>query len=212
MASATRGAAATLSSRLRNWQGIPFLRAATHATANVVGWTSIFVFLLDRVGSLASVEGRSMQPTLNPDESRLQRDLLLLDKYSATKRKWRRGDVVTLRTPLDANHVAAKRIIALEDDWVVPDPRSKFVQRNGLRSGQSLRIPKGHCWVEGDAGLHSRDSQEYGPVPLALLTARVAAVVWPPARIGWVETDPMCPRSRTSVVTREAIRSGSSIL
>jgi inner membrane protease subunit 2 len=30
-----------------------------------------------------------------------------------------------------------------------------------------VRIPPGHCWVEGDSHFHSRDSNTYGPVSLS---------------------------------------------
>ncbi|ORZ39442.1 peptidase S24/S26A/S26B/S26C, partial [Catenaria anguillulae PL171] len=153
---------------------------------NVVAWTSVFVFVLDRIGSVATVNGRSMQPTLNPDSNQLVRDVLLLNKYSLSTRAWKRGDVVTLRSPTDPDHVVSKRIIALDSDYVIPDHRSAFVRRAGLAPGQAIRIPKGHVWVEGDAGLHSRDSNEYGPIPVGLITSKIAAVVWPLSRIGWV--------------------------
>lgn len=34
-------------------------------------------------------------------------------------------------------------------------------------------VPRGHLWVLGDNRLHSRDSREYGPVPLAFLEGKV---------------------------------------
>ncbi|KAI9222647.1 peptidase S24/S26A/S26B/S26C [Blastocladiella britannica] len=180
----------------------PFWRRLAYSAANVAGWTSVFVFLLDHVGSVAAVDGRSMQPTLNPDSNGLARDLLLLNKRVLGHQHWRRGDVVTLRSPINPETVVAKRILALEDDFVISDPRSRFVGRSGMVPGQSS--PRA-IWIEGDAGMHSRDSNEYGPVPLGLLTARVAAIVWPPERVAWVERHERAS-SRTAVVTREAVR------
>jgi hypothetical protein len=46
------------------------------------------------------------------------------------------------------------------------------------------QVPKGHVWLEGDNLIVSRDSREYGPVPLALIKGRAvlqvrgAAGVW----------------------------------
>jgi Signal peptidase, peptidase S26 len=37
------------------------------------------------------------------------------------------------------------------------------------------QVPRGHVWLQGDNLLLSRDSREYGPVPLALLRGRVIA-------------------------------------
>jgi inner membrane protease subunit 2 len=50
-----------------------------------------------------------------------------------------------------------------------------------------IRIPPGHCWVEGDSRYHTRDSNTYGPIPLALITSRVAYILWPWGRTGLVE-------------------------
>eukprot|EP00967_Tisochrysis_lutea_P013357 scaffold14924_cov19-Tisochrysis_lutea.AAC.1 len=38
---------------------------------------------------------------------------------------------------------------------------------------QKVKVPKGHVWLQGDNLLHSRDSREYGPIPLALVKGRV---------------------------------------
>lgn len=48
-----------------------------------------------------------------------------------------------------------KRLIALPGDWIqVPE------------SSEILRIPEGHCWVEGDNAACSWDSRSFGPVSL----------------------------------------------
>ena len=61
----------------------------------------------------------------------------------------------------------------------------------------SITIPPQYAWVEGDASAHaptqlsrlhpdikSRDSREFGPVPLGLITSRVEYILWPLARFG----------------------------
>lgn len=61
----------------------------------------------------------------------------------------------------------------------------------------TITVPRNHAWVEGDASAmvpskaaairpenKSRDSREYGPVPLGLITARVEYVLWPFCRLG----------------------------
>lgn len=44
-----------------------------------------------------------------------------------------------------------------------------------------IRVPEGHCWLEGDNMEWSRDSRVYGPVPLNMVDGKVMAVVWPPS-------------------------------
>ncbi|KAK4702219.1 hypothetical protein P7C70_g4007, partial [Phenoliferia sp. Uapishka_3] len=49
-----------------------------------------------------------------------------------------------------------------------------------------VRVPPGRCWVEGDEGFHSRDSNDFGPAALGLLKARVDFVLYPFSRFGRV--------------------------
>lgn len=51
--------------------------------------------------------------------------------------------------------LTTKRIVALEGDLVTPLPPS---------GPTPVRIPPGHCWVEGDSRFNTRDSNTYGPV------------------------------------------------
>jgi len=53
-----------------------------------------------------------------------------------------------------------------------------------------IRVPAGHCWVEGDNPWLSRDSRDFGPIPLGLITGVVSCVVWPPSKIGRVPPRP----------------------
>lgn len=51
-----------------------------------------------------------------------------------------------------------KRIIGLPGDWIqVPD------------KAEILKVPEGHCWVEGDNANSSLDSRYFGPVHLCFL-------------------------------------------
>jgi len=56
-------------------------------------------------------------------------------------------------------------------------------------------VPRAHAWMEGDEPFRSVDSNSYGPVPLALVTARATYVVWPPHRAGAVAVDERAVRS-----------------
>ncbi|OQS06275.1 mitochondrial inner membrane protease subunit [Thraustotheca clavata] len=116
--------------------------------------------------SFGRVEGRSMQPTLNPSDT--DRELVLLDKFSVqVAHRVARGDVIVLKSPSDPSELLTKRLIAIEGDWVEG------------RSGRRVVVPAGKCWIEGDNGELSDDSNSFGCVPMALIEARVAAVVWP---------------------------------
>ena len=58
----------------------------------------LVIVFRDRIASLSAVEGRSMQPTLNPDyDCTRTKDWILIDHLSARMHKLSRGDVVVLR-------------------------------------------------------------------------------------------------------------------
>lgn len=64
-------------------------------------------------------------------------------------------NVVVMLCSSPSNHKEKhiKRVIALPGDWI------------GIRhTSDVLRIPDGHCWVEGDNPSSSMDSNSFGPV------------------------------------------------
>ncbi|KAI3474199.1 hypothetical protein Pfo_028987 [Paulownia fortunei] len=103
-----------------------------------------------------TVSDRSMS-TLNPHDK----------KSNGFKYQFSRDDDVVFRE-------MHKRITALPGDCI------------HLPSFDTVRIPSGHCWVEGDNAACSMDSRSLGPIPLALICGRITHVVWPPQRIGRV--------------------------
>lgn len=174
---------------------------------DTIAATVILLWASQNVASLCEVSGRSMQPALNPDavgartttttafgvSSLMPRfnDRVLATRWAARRGTYAaaRGDVVILRAPDAPPVTLVKRVAALEGD-VVRSPSS----------GRLITIPRGHCWIEGDNAACSRDSRsEYGPVPAALITGRVAAVVWPPWRLG-----PIGGAPREGLVVRRA--------
>ncbi|RWS17329.1 mitochondrial inner membrane protease subunit 2-like isoform X1 [Dinothrombium tinctorium] len=56
----------------------------------------IIVYIFNNVGSVAKVEGESMQPTLNPDGKRGNSDYVFLNKWSVREFNVSRGQVVAL--------------------------------------------------------------------------------------------------------------------
>ncbi|KZT66011.1 LexA/Signal peptidase [Daedalea quercina L-15889] len=149
--------------------------------------------------TVKSVNGRSMQPTLNPDTSPW-RDLVVFDRFSIrTLRKYERGDVVALSSPLDSK-LLVKRIVALGGDAVKTLPPYPDAE---------VHIPPGHVWVEGDEPFHSEDSNTFGPVPLALIDSKLVWIVWPKQRFGPLlapsEPDPRAPRGPSWRVEKAAM-------
>ena len=66
-----------------------------------------------------------------------------------------RGDIVVAKDPTDPGTLVCKRVTGLRGDYIPLEHRvlNRFV-------------PEGSVWVEGDLKENSRDSRNYGPVPL----------------------------------------------
>ena len=130
----------------------------------------VVITVLDKVGTIATVEGISMQPALNPDSSN-HKDVIFLNKWAIRSFEVSRGDIVCFISPKNPERVLIKRVIGLENDVVsTKGYTTKFV-----------RIPEGHCWVEGDNKGHTIDSNCFGPISLNLITAKATRIIWPPS-------------------------------
>lgn len=147
------------------------------AAARAVSWLPVAVAAQQAGAQLFWVSGRSMQPSLNPDESLGRRDLLVVQKYGLrAPDSFCKGDVVVLHSPLEPGKVVVKRVVALAGD--VARPRAEYPKRE-------VKIPVNHLWVEGDS-IHSVDSNTFGPVSMGLIVGKARFVAWPPSRWGAV--------------------------
>ncbi|GAC76810.1 mitochondrial inner membrane protease, subunit IMP2 [Moesziomyces antarcticus T-34] len=175
----------------------------------VLGWIPVAAFITSHLYSLGNVTGGSMSPTFNgpyaeASAANARADVVLLNRsVSYQHNELRPGDIVTLISPLDPRLLLTKRVIALPGDTVrVWAPGASTSAGKWTR----IKIPPGHVWVEGDAAVDivprslekvansarlpagvrnkSRDSREFGPVPMGLITSKIDWIVWPPKRFG----------------------------
>ncbi|CAN1276806.1 Mitochondrial inner membrane protease subunit 2 [Linum perenne] len=107
----------------------------------------------DRLASVVPVRGQSMSPTFNPESN--ADDRVLVEKLCLRRYTFSVGDVIVFRSPVDHKEKLVKRIIGLPGDWV-GTPHTYDV----------VKVPEGHCWVEGDNVIPSMDSRSFGPVML----------------------------------------------
>nr|AFK44255.1 unknown [Lotus japonicus] len=152
-------------------------------TKKFVTFGLISVTVSDRYMTVVPVRGGSMSPTFNPKTHSLMGgvsdDCVFVEKFCLQKYKFSHGDVMVFRSPLNHKETHIKRIIALPGEWI-----------GAHHNYDVLKIPEGHCWVEGDNAASSLGSKSFGPIPLALIRGRVTHVVWPPQRIGAVKSTP----------------------
>ncbi|XP_011047449.1 PREDICTED: mitochondrial inner membrane protease subunit 2 [Populus euphratica] len=144
-----------------------------YLTVGVIGLT-----ITDRYASIVPVRGGSMSPTFNPRTNTVLGSLddrVLIEKFCLAKYKFSHGDVVVFRSPSEHKQKLIKRIIGLPGDWI------------GTPQNDVIKIPEGHCWVEGDNPASSMDSRTFGPIPLGLVQGRATTIVWPPQRVCQVE-------------------------
>eukprot|EP00752_Nemacystus_decipiens_P004268 g3899.t1 len=153
------------------------LRAALFAVPVTVAFHDV-------IGSPVEVGGSSMQPAINPhlgphNISSGDVDVVWQDKLSISRHIYERGSIVVFRNPFDPNERVVKRLIGVDGDWVRPRGNRHNV----------LRVPEGCCWVEGDNHGISEDSNQFGPIPLALIEAKATHVLWPPSRMRSLKQD-----------------------
>lgn len=141
-------------------------------TKNILFGLAIGYTITDTIGSVARVDGISMQPTFNPNRTV---DLVFLSYLPVRFNRINRGDVIVAISPRNPNEIIIKRVVGIEGDIV------EFKKTHDKLSTRKV-VPKGHFWIEGDHKGHSYDSTSFGPISRGLVRAKVPAIIWPPSR------------------------------
>ena len=89
------------------------------------------------------------------------------------------GDVVACKSPLEPGKFVCKRIVGMEGDNVLLDPRIQSSLDN-----VEFRVPKNHVYLLGDNLMTSHDSRYYGPVPKQNIVGKVSLMLYP--HVKWV--------------------------
>lgn len=155
----------------------------------------------DHIVAAYKIPSTSMAPNI------LVGDYILLDKTVYTRRELQRGDVVIFPYPDNRRIQFLKRVVGLPGETIAIRKGVVFINgeaitrpsgAEGLASegpqGSAYRIkpqweksgdlpptsiPHGHCFVLGDNRSNSRDSRNFGPVPLRDVLGAVTFTHWP---------------------------------
>ncbi|CAJ1953119.1 unnamed protein product [Sphenostylis stenocarpa] len=123
--------------------------------------------------------GPSMLPTID-----LTTSVFIMEKISTRYGKVDRGDIVILRHPQHPTRKITKRVIGLEGDRITysSNPKSNRLEDDSLKyishpenndKLETIVVPKGGVWVEGDNKYNSQDSRKFGSVPYDLIQGRI---------------------------------------
>jgi inner membrane protease subunit 1 len=145
---------------------------AAHLVFEYVGFVravSLSIKLKNLLLTRFKMSGPSMEPTLGDRGEYVVEDRL---SYKLRPDSISRGDLVTLRSPLNPFRIVCKRVIGLAGDVICVDPTGAMAP-----STEHVIVPKGHVWLSGDNAAMSRDSRQYGPVSTALIQGKLCARV-----------------------------------
>lgn len=72
--------------------------------------------ILDTFGTIVRVDGKSMQPTLNPDTNNV--DFIFLNRWAIRNYDINRGDIITFVSPNAPERHIIKRVVGLAGDVI----------------------------------------------------------------------------------------------
>lgn len=131
------------------------------------------------------IRGDSMKPTLYDGQK------VMISKLSPSLDSLDPGDIVIFSDPNDAQRDLIKRVIGLPGDLVVIDDNSvsvngqqideQYILRAGHYRGvyHSETVPEGSIFVLGDNRANSKDSRDFGSIPITSVRGKVFLRLWP---------------------------------
>jgi signal peptidase I len=151
--------------------------------------TAIVVAVIAKslVIDLVIVRGESMVPTIGPGTVAVVLRcayglwLPVAERYAVRWAEPRPGDVVLLSATANQSRRAIKRVFEVGPAFIrleagMMEGRGGFAETGAsasLRMGGSRFVPADRVFVVGDNEAVSRDSREYGPVPIENITGKV---------------------------------------
>lgn len=143
----------------------------------------VLYFGINAVSARVRVDGFSMRPTLEDGE------YILVNKLAYKTGEPRRGDIVVFIFPMNPQEDLIKRVIGLPGESV--SVHNGVVSVNGIPLTEPYIasppaydgdwiVPEGQLFVLGDNRNDSRDSHQWGLLPIENVIGRAVLIYWPP--------------------------------
>jgi signal peptidase I len=143
----------------------------------------VLYFGINAVSARVRVDGFSMRPTLQDGE------YILVNKLAYKLGEPQRGDIVVFKFPVNPEEDLIKRIIGLPGDTI--SVQGGVLSINGIVVDEpyinappayngSWVVEAGDLFVLGDNRNDSRDSHQWGLLPIENVIGRAVLIYWPP--------------------------------
>ena len=147
---------------------------------------AIFLYFgINAVSARVRVDGYSMNPSLENGE------YILVNKLAYKLGAPSRGDIIVFSYPRDPSQDLIKRVIGLPGDTVMVENGRVLV--NGLQLEEpyiasapfyngTWQVEAGSLFVLGDNRNESKDSHEWGLLPMENVIGKAVVIYWPPPK------------------------------
>jgi signal peptidase I len=143
----------------------------------------VLYFGINAVSARVRVDGFSMRPTLEDGE------YILVNKLAYKTGEPVRGDIVVFIFPVNPQEDLIKRVIGLTGESI--SVHNGVVSVNGVPLTEPYIaappaydgdwvVPEGQLFVLGDNRNDSRDSHQWGLLPIENVIGRAVVIYWPP--------------------------------
>lgn len=156
----------------------------------------VLYFGINAVSARVRVDGFSMNPSLANGE------YILVNKLAYRLGEPVRGDIIVFSFPLDPEQDLIKRVIGLPGETVTVQNGSvsvngilleePYIAASPLYNGTWV-VTDGQVFVLGDNRNESKDSHEWGLLPMENIIGKAILIYWPPPK--WELIDHVEPAS-----------------
>ena len=143
----------------------------------------VLYFGINALSARVRVDGFSMNPTLQNGE------YVLVSRLAYMFDIPQRGDIIVFSFPMDQKQDLIKRVIGLPGETVSIQNnhvlinglplKEPYIAQDPLYSGEWV-VPEGQLFVLGDNRNDSKDSHQWGLLPMDNIIGKALLIYWPP--------------------------------